>query len=297
MVNYVKVGNESQFGTHVTTAGINASDVSVDVDRSLLIEENIDNYIAAAAYGGPLKISGTIEGNIRPKQLELILKSFMGDSTGPYIFGVPTSMSIDIGEELMNQEMQCVGCGISKLSLKFAAKEFATFTADFFAKNYVLAEFSEPTITAEDPALFYNASLEIGGAASTEIKEITVDLDRKLDEDNFVLNDFTLHRLARTGVTSVTGSITFAETAFTEYNKAITGSATGVGTAVDANNTVASSVLSIKCTDLAGVLKFTLDLPVAVYGKGGRKISKVSEIEKIVDFTATGSGVTFTIAA
>lgn len=295
MVNYVKVGNEATFGTHVTTAGINASDVSIDIDRSLLIEENIDNYIAANAYGGPLKISGTIEGNIRPKQLELILKSFMGDATGPYTFGVPTSMSIDIGEELMNKETRCVGCGISKLSLKFAAKEFGTFTADFFAKNYTLEAFSEPTITAEDPVLFYNASLEIGGAASTEIKEITVDMDRKLDEDNFVLNDFTLHRLARTGVTSVTGSITFAETAFTEYCRAVTGSTTG--TAVDANNSVGSAVLSIKCTDLAGTLKFTLDLPVAVYGKGGRKISKVSEIEKIVDFTATGSGVTFTIAA
>ncbi|MFA5306094.1 MAG: phage tail tube protein [Candidatus Babeliales bacterium] len=295
MVNYVKVGNESNFGTHVATTGINVSDVSVDVDRSLLIEENIDNFIAATAYGGPLKISGSIEGTLRPKQLELMLKAFMGDATGPYTFSVPTSMSIDIGEELMNQEMQCVGCGISKLSLTFAAKEFATFTADFFAKNYSLVAFSEPTITAEDPAVFYNASLTIGGTPSTEIKEITVDLDRKLDDDNFVLNDFTLHRLARTGVTSVTGSITFAETAFDEYRRALTG--TTSGTAVDANNTVGSAALIIICTNMAGTESFRLSMPVSVYGKGGKKISKVSEIEKIVDFTATGSGVTFTVAA
>jgi hypothetical protein len=296
MVNYVKVGNESVFGTHVSTTGINASDVSVDVDRSLLIEENIDNYMAAAAYGGPLKISGSIEGNIRPKQLELILKAFMGDATSPYTLGVPTAMSIDIGEELMNKEMQCTGCGISKLSLNFVAKDFATFTADFFAKNYVLAAFSAPTITAEDPAVFYNAALSIGGTASTEIKEISLEMDRKLDEDNFVLNDFTLHRLARTGVTTATGTITFAETAFTDYNKAITGSATGVGTAVDANNTVGSAALIITCTTMAGATSLTIEIPVAVYGKGGRKISKVSEIEKVVDYTATGS-ITITVAA
>lgn len=295
MVNYIKVGNESVFGTHVTTAGINVSDVSVDVDRSLLIEENIDNYIAATAYGGPLKISGSFEGTLRPKQFELILKAFMGDATGPYIFGVPTSMSIDIGEELMNQEMDCVGCGISKLSLTFAAKEFATFSIDWFAKNYSLTTFSAPTISAEDPAVFYNASLTIAGSLSTVIKEITVEMDRKLDDDNFVLNDFTLHRLARTGVTSVTGSITFAEVAFDEYKRAITG--TTAGTAVDANNTVGSAALIIICTTMAGVESFRLSLPVAVYGKGGRKISKVSEIEKNVDFTATGSGVTFTVAA
>jgi hypothetical protein len=295
LVNYVKVGTESTFGTHVTTAGITVSDVSLDIDRSLMIEENIDNYIAATAYGGALKVSGTIEGTVRPKQLELFLKSFMGDATGPYTFGVPTSMSIDIGEELMNQETQLVGCGISKLSLKFAAKEFATFTADFFAKNYSLTTFSEPTTAAEDPAIFYNASLSIGGTASTEIKEITLDMDRKLDDDNFVLNDYTLHRLARTGVTSVTGTITFTEMAFDEYKRAITGSTTG--TAVDANNTVGSVALIITCTGMTGTTSLTISLPVSVYGKGGKKISKVSEIEKTVDFTATGSGVTFTVAA
>jgi len=248
MVNYVKVGNEATFGTHVTTAGINTSDVSVDIDRSLLIEENIDNYNAATAYGGPLKISGSIEGNIRPKQLELILKSFMGDATGPYTLGVPTPMSIDIGEELMNQEIQCTGCGISKLSLSFAAKDFATFTADFFAKNYVLAAYSVPTIAAEDPAVFYNASLAIAGTPSTEIKEITLDMDRKLDDDNYVLNDFTIHRLARTGVTSISGTITFSEIAFDEYKRAITGTTTG--TAVDAN-TVWKRALTITCTTMA----------------------------------------------
>ncbi len=295
MVNYVKVGNEATFGTHVATTGINASDVSVDIDRSLLIEENIDNYNAATAYGGPLKISGTIDGNIRPKQLEIILKSFFGDATGPYTLGVPTPMSIDIGEELMNQEIQCTGCGISKLSLSFAAKDFATFTADFFAKNYVLAAYSAPTIAAEDPAVFYNAALSIGGSGSTEIKEITLDMDRKLDDDNFVLNDFTLHRLARTGVTSITGTITFAETAFDDYRRAITG--TTAGTAVDANNTVGSVALVITCTTMAGVTSLTISLPVSVYGKGGKKISKVSEIEKVVDFVATGDGVTFTVAA
>ena len=295
MVNYIKVGNESVFGTHVSTTGINVSDISVDVDRSLLVEENIDNYIASTAYGGPLKINGSFEGNIRPKQLELILKAFMGDATGPYTFGVPTSMSIDIGEELMNQEMDCVGCGISKLSMTFAAKEFATFSCDWFAKNYSLTTFSAPTITAEDPAVFYNASLSIGGTPSTEIKEVTIEMDRKLDDDNFVLGDYTIHRLARTGVTSVTGTITFAETSFDEYRRAITG--TTSGTAVDANNTVGSAALTITCTTMAGVTSLTLSLPVSVYGKGGKKISKVSEIEKVVDFTATGSGVTFTVAA
>jgi hypothetical protein len=296
LVNYVKVGNESAFGTHVTTTGINVSDVSEDIDRSLLVEENIDNYIAATAYGGPLKISGSMEGTVRPKQLEYLLKAFMGDATGPeYTFGVPTSMSIDVGEELMNQETQYVGCGITKLSLKFMAKDFVTFSADFFAKNYSLAAYSAPTISAEDPAVFYNASLSIGGSLSTEIKEISLDMDRKLDEDNFVLNDFTLHRLARTGVTDVAGSITFAETAFDEYRRAITG--TTSGTAVDANNTVGNAALVIICTNMAGVTKLTITIPVAVYGKGGKKISKVSEVEKNVDFVATGSGFTITVAA
>lgn len=295
MVNYVKAGIESVFGTHATTAGITVSDVSEDIDRSLLIEENIDNYIAATAYGGALKISGSLEGTIRPKQLGILLNAFMGDASSPYTFAVPLSLSIDVGEELMNKETQYVGCGISKLSLKFAAKEFATFTADWFAKNYTIAAFSAPTIAAEDPAVFYNVSLTIGAlAVSTEVKELTLDMDRKLDDDNFVLNDFTLHRLARTGVTSVTGSIVFSEMEFAEYYRALTGTTTG--TAVDANNTVGNIALVIICTNMAGTESMRITMPVSIYGKGGKKISKVSEIEKNVDFVVTGSGFTITVA-
>lgn len=296
MVNYVKVGVESAFGTHVTTTGIKASAVNEDIDRDVMIEENIDNYIADAGYGGALKISGSLEGQIRPKQLAYILTALTGDTTSPYTLNVPKSLSIDVGEETQNQETQYVGCGISKLSMKFAAKEFATFTADWFAKNFSLTTFSAPTISAEDPAIFYNASVSIGGNTSTEIKEITMDIDRKLDDDNFVLNDFTLHRLARTGVTDIGGTITFSELATTDYNRAITGSADGTGTAIDANNTVGNVALIITCTDMSGVTSMTITAPVALYSKAGRKIDKVSEIERTIDYKVVGSGFEIVVA-
>jgi len=295
LFNYIKVGVESAFGTHVTTVGIKASSVSDDIDRSILVEENIDNYIADAGYGGTLKISGSIEGNIRPKQFGTLMEACFGTPAGGvYSLGVPKSLSLDIGEELFNQETQYTGVGISKLSMKFAAKDFATFTADWFAKNYVIGAFSAPTITAEDPGLFYNASVTFGGTASTEIKEISIDIDRKLDDDNFVLNDFTLHRLARTGVTEISGTITFAELAYEEYRRAITGST--IGTAVDANNTLGNVAMQIILTTTAGITSMTIDCPVALYGKGGRKIDKVSEIEKTVDFKVVGTGFKITVA-
>lgn len=299
MVNYVKVGIESAFGTHVTTAGIKVSSISEDVDRSIMIEETIDNYIADAGYGGALKISGTMEGNIKPKQFALLLQACLGDANSPYTLGVPKSLSIDIGEELAGAthtgaETQYCGCGISKLSMKFVAKEFATFSADWFAKNYVVAAYSVPTIAAEDPAVFYNASVTFGTVANAEIKEISLDIDRKLDDDNFVLNDFTLHRLARTGVTEISGSITFAELAWAEFLTAITGSSTG--TAIDANNSLGNVAMEIICTTMAGVESMRIICPVTLYGKGGRKIEKVSEVEKTVDFQVVGSGFTITVA-
>lgn len=298
MVNYIKVGVEGTFGTHATTAGIKVASISEDIDRSVMIEETIDNYIADAGYGGPLKISGSIEGNIKPKQFALFLQACLGDASSPYTLSVPKSLSIDVGEELAaggtGQETQYVGCGISKLSLKFVAKEFATFTADWFAKNFSIAAFSAPTIDAEDSAVFYNASVTFAGVPSTEIKEITLDIDRKLDDDNFVLNDYTLHRLARTGITDISGSITFSEIAWTEYLTAITGSSTG--TAIDANNTLGDVVMTIVCTDMAGVTSMTISCPVTLYGKGGRKIDKVSEVEKTVDFVVVGSGFSITVA-
>lgn len=294
LVNYVKVGVESVFGTHVTTTGIKVSDVSEDVDRTIMLEENIDSYMADTGYGGTLSISGSLEGNIRPKEFAKLLEAFTGDASSPYSLSIPKSLSIDIGEELFNAETQYTGCGITKISMKFAAKEFATFTADWFAKNYVIGAYSVPTIAAEDPAIFYNASVTFGGVASTEIKEITIDMDRKLDTSNFVLNDFTIHRLARTAPTDISGSITFSEMEVSEYKRAITGATTG--TAVDANNSLGTVVMTIVCTTMAGATSMTITCPVALYGKGGRKISKVSEVEKTVDFVVVGSGFTITVA-
>lgn len=286
--------------------GVKVSSISEDIDRSIMIEETIDNYIADAGYGGALKISGSIEGNIKPKQFANFLHACLGDATSPYTLSVPKSMSIKVGEELAGGTVdgtvgtgattQYVGCGISKLSMKFAAKEFATFTADWFAKNFSIITFTAPTIAAEDSAVFYNASVTFGGVATTEIKEISLDIDRKLDDDNFVLNDYTIHRLARTGVTDISGSITFSELAWVQYLKAITGVSAGGGTAVDANNSVGTVALQIICTTMAGVTSMTIDCPVTLYGKGGRKIDKVSEIEKTVDFVVVGSGFAVTVA-
>lgn len=290
MTNYVKVGVESIFGTHVTTTGINASSVSDDVDRNIIVEENIDNYVASAGYGGTLKISGSLEGNIRPKQLGYLLEALMGTPSpaGTYNLGVPKSLSLDVGDDSFGYQIAYTGVGISKLGLKFTAKDFATFTADWFAKDYIIGALSAPSIVAEDPALFYNASVTFaGGSASTKIKEVTLDIDRKLDEDNFVLNDFRLHRLARTGVTEIGGSITFAEDEEDEFSRALTG--TTSGTFVDSNNTLGTVAIEITTTNLSGTTTMTITIPTALYGKGGRKIDKVSEVEKNVDYKVVGT--------
>lgn len=296
MVNYVKIGIETVFGTHVSTTGINAMSVNEDIDRGVIVEENIDNYIASAGYGGTLKISGSLEGNIRPKQLGYLLEALMGapSPAGTYGLGIPKSLSLDVGEELYGKEFAYTGVGVSKLGMKFVAKDFATFTADWFAKDYVIGTLSAPTITAEDPAVFYNASVSFAGTASTKVKEISLDIDRKLDDDNFVLNDFKLHRLARTGVTDIGGTITFSEDEEDEYTRAVSGGKDL--TTIDANNTLGSVALVITTTTMAGVTSMTITAPVAIYGKGGRKIDKVSEVEKTVDYKVVGSGFSIVVA-
>lgn len=296
MSNYVKVAEESAFGTPSATPGdysaIKVTTVSDDVDRGILIEETIDDYLATSAYGGALMCSGSVEGNLRSNQFRKLINSVMGDETGStfpytYKFGIPQPITIKIGEDTGTQvETSYVGSVITSMNLSFEAKEFVKGTFNFISKNVIdtTSGFDEGvTYVNEEPLIFYRAGITFAGDNTIGVKSLSLDIDRGIDTDQFVLGDFTLRRIAMTSQTSATGTMTLVEDEYDELKRALYGSTSA--TSISASNPVGQGTLVIDCKTVDGSNSMLITCPVAVFSKVSRSFSGKSEVEKIIDYT------------
>jgi hypothetical protein len=323
MGKYVKISdsNESTFGNGsammaaTSFTGIRMKSVSYPVDRGLLIEENIESPIPAAAYGGALKVSGSLEGNLRPKQMAVLFKSIFGvpgalAGTDPitsgtkYTLGEPLSMQLKIGENTSaattDLELGYVGVGIKTCNLNIAAKEIVTAKFDWFAKLYTAASvYTAPTTgdyITENPCVFYGATVSLGGGAtSAKIRSMTINIDRKIDEERYVIGDYTVQELGINGMTEVSGDITFTEKEYSEFRRALFG-ATGSSTLTTAN-VIGKPTFLLMFTDAetpaTKVMYIYFD--AINFGTTDTTMNGQNQIEKKVSYKATGSATGFVI--
>lgn len=303
MSDYVKIGSESTYGGGATTTnGVLTTDINEDIDRGLMTEETNDTSLPRLAVAGALKVSGSIDASVRPIQMRPFFKALMGaeeldttEHTATYTFDEPESMQLSIGESIAGTSTQkdYVGVGIKSVNLKFDAREFVKATFNWLAKSYSDGTYAKPTFSDENPIVFYRACVKVNDTQTYNIKSMTMDIDRKLNEDNFVLGSFLQRRLATTGNTETSGSITFVEEDFDEYNRANYGS-TGA-TSVPESNDTGSISLVVECVDLAVNAAMTITSPIAIYSKSSKKSSGRSEVEKTVDYTVTTGSTPFSI--
>lgn len=320
MGRYVKISTEMESPSNYGNGGvlltatkfqpIRVKSISNPVDRGLLIEENIEGYIPTAAYGGALKLSGTLEGNLRPKQMEILIYSLMGASaattagllTGTeYTMSNPSSFQLKIGEQTSaattDLELGYVGAAVKVFNLNVAAKEFVTARFDWFAKNYTAASgfqiVQSTEYTSEEPVVFYNATVMFDGTDnSSKIKNMTINIDRKVDEERYVIADYTLQEIGINGMNEVTGDITFTEKEYAQFRNALFGQTTGADT-LGCDNKVGTAAFIACFTNIAAcgaeAIKMYVKFGSIKFGSTDTTINGQNEIEKKVAYRAVGS--------
>lgn len=299
---YVKIGVEASYGAGATTAAVLATAIRHTTDRGMIFEEDISDFLPTKGYAGALKLTGSLEGNVRPDQMAAIWEAVFGVKTAEtvptrdeYTLGVPKSLELEIGETTgtSDQHFDIVGVGIKDLTLSGDAKEFMKMSADWFGKNISQGSFSVPSPAAEDPVLFYNTEVSIDGSPIGEAKAFELGINRGLKDDNFVLNSFTVHALTVNEIAKIAGSLTFTELEYDEIKRSTFGSTSA--TSIPVTNDVDEIAIKIVGTDLAGADKLQIDLPVAIYLDAAKDISGRGEISKKVNYQATSSAVMLTV--
>jgi hypothetical protein len=316
MGRYVKISTETEstFGNGTAMLAvakftpIRVKSISNPVDRGLLIEENIEGYIPTAAYGGALKLSGTLEGNLRPKQMENLIYSLMGASAATaagiltgivYTMANPLSIQMKIGESTTaattDLELGYMGAAVKTFNMNVAAKEFVTARFDWFAKNYTAASPYSPPASGdysdEEPIVFYNASVSFDGVdTSAKIKNMTINIDRKVDEERYVIGDYTLTEIGINGMNEVTGDITFTEHEYGIFRQALFGATTA--STLGCDDAVGTAAFLAQFTDIAvcgaEAVKMYVEFGSIKFASTDTTINGQNEIEKKVSYRAVG---------
>lgn len=279
------------------TDAIKVNSIDYTVDRGAMREETTDSYTTNEIIGGALKISGSIDTNFRPTSQAPLLASCFGTAVaGVYDIEEPTSACLAIGEKVgsSTKERLLYGVGVKSVEFTFESKEYVKAKYDFIACDIVDGTYDTTlSYPAEDPLVFWGATLDLS-ATTLYSKSVTLTVDRALDEEQFVLGNYKLYRLTRTGVTDISGSLTITEEQIAEMNRAIYGT-TG-GSAMPALNTLGEGTLTIDCMRTSGAAGATFVIPVT-YETSSFSSSGVGELEKSIEFSVVGNPATFLTVA
>jgi len=305
MVRTVRAKMEETYGVFAgdnVWYPVRVTDISEEFDRNEIVEEATDSYITPHVSAGGLAPSGSLDANFRPGAFFPILYALMGTVVpdGEYhkfTFGSPKSVSMEIQDIVEDKYdlRRFTGVGISSVDFAFSVNEFVTCTVNWFAKDYTVmldsdssgGDIAEKSFVytcmytpEEQPIVFWQAEIYRDSEVTPMLvfKDLSMTIDRGLDEEQFVLGTHYRQRLVRTGQTEVTGSIDVGEWERAELKRALFGTEQSATT----DNILGNLKLTIKC---AGET-FEIFCPKIIYNTASRSSTGVAEIETSFDFRA-----------
>lgn len=298
MVRYVKIGKESSFGDGATTSGVLCSASDFTIDRSVIRENRVDQFLPGTSNATAYKLSGKLSGTVRPGQLDALFYTLLGSKTTnsvtgdyEYTLDYPGSMQIDVGEsnDTFNNEVNYLGCIPNQCTMKFEPKDYVTFDCDVIGQQPSEGTYSMPTFISEEPTLTWGAAVSIASASNTEVKSMDMVINRNVDAENFVVGSPFLKRVALTDSTTVEFNVTFTEHEADEIKSVMYGDS--AGTSVPDTNDLDSLAITIACVYPDGSDAFTISSPLSIAENVTKNMDGgAKEVENTIKFTANQSG-------
>ena len=232
---------------------------SQNPNRSVIIEESIDQVAAASIFAGTDSISGQFETAFRGWDFHLsgllmgalgyqepaTVASTSGHNAG-YSYTLAMSPATLALKVVDNQARDTTGSnnvsgsttvyrgvGITGFNLGLNVKEEIRATVNWIARRaeaYDLPYNTDSTING-DPCIFHNQTLKwtptAGSAETMKCKGFTMNLSRTMDQDNFYIGSEFLQGLYYNGLTNLGGDITLGPGDWQRIRTMITGATTG----------------------------------------------------------------------
>lgn len=298
---YVALSIEGAFGAGGTpTAPLHITSVTDPVDRGAMLEETISYPLYAAAYGGALRLSGTLEGILRMPSMSQLFQGIFGAPTVKVysIVNYPKSLGMEIIDDTSGADkcFKYVGVGISRAELTFAAKDFVRTRWNWFAKDVTqtTATLSAPlSFPVDKPGIFYGAAINFG-AKMDHIKTMNLSINRRLDDDYFVVGHSKIQDIAVIGVCDMGGSFTVGQRDWPTFQDAVFGDPAGTSIGDTTNNTLGETTFEIVCQDPDGAGIATIAADALVYLDATRNIVGRAGVDRTMNYKVIGDSLTVT---
>lgn len=304
---YVAIGTEASYGVAPGTdlSGLKVTSVNESFDPGLIFEETCDSQTTNNAYGGAQKYTGTIEAYLRPAQMDPMFQCLFGAPVGGAftLAATPKSMTMEICTDGNGTEnaIRYLGVGIRSMEMNLAAREAVTTRWNYFAKSSskVAAQASVAYPPAE-PALFWGATVTLRSGSSTTIKSMTMNIERGLDQDDFVVGHSQLQGLVINTVPNISGSITLSQREWTEFQRALYADGGGTSYAPlttrgdTSNHDPGQTNMVVSFRDRNGNALCNIETDVAVYTDASRSMRGRAGIEKTVNYRVIGDTFEYT---
>ena len=304
---YVAIGTEASYGVApgVNLSGLKVTSVNESFDPGLIFEETCDSQTINNAYGGAQKYTGTIEAFLRPAQMGPLFQCLFGVPTGGVytLAATPKSMTMEIctDDNGIENAIRYLGVGISSMEMNLNAREAVTTRWNYFAKSSskVAAQASVAYPVAE-PALFWGATVTLRSGASTTIKSMTMNIERGLDPDDFVVGHSQLQGLVINAVPNISGSITLSQREWTEFQRALyadSGASTYAPRTTrgdTSSHEPGQTNMTLLFKDRTGTPICQVETDVAVYTDASRSMRGRAGVEKTVNYRVIGDTFEFT---
>lgn len=301
MSRYLKVGLESTFGTAATTlVGVRATEINHSVDHNIVYLESIDGWSPYDGVIGAHSVKFTFIAYAIKDQINPILNAALGKETDvsdgttttgyKYSYDYPKSLTCEYGDRHGNA-YQLLGVVPNQIKIDAKAKSVLTLEADCIAKSVSTTTFAEPTYSSDLPFVCFKTSVTFGGTA-VPVKEVSLTINRNIDQDAFVLDSTTLHGIYA-GELNANGTITVLEDNTSEFLRALFGDPSASSLAdVPAKVDV---VITAKTPD--GSKGMTITMPSVLYPSGDTRIRGKSTAEKTINFRALSDELTIEVDA
>jgi hypothetical protein len=218
-----------------------------------------------------------------------------GASDGVLTLGYPQPLVITIGEDIggTNLAVKYKGAAVKEMTLTMDAKDFVKAKFAWLAKDIESVTYTEPTYTAEEPCLFYGASVSVDSTEIAQGKKVEMKIGKNIRDDNFVIGSFKLSGLAINGVSDISGTITFTELEYAHMKNAAFSDV--AETTIPAGNTLFTGALALSFTNPAGTEVMTITAADCNFTKSNRSMQGRQEITKSVDFVIAGDDIAITL--
>ena len=207
------------------------------VSRDTIVEESTDQVAAASLFGGTISLIGGFSGAWRGYDFHGsgLLLGIMGWQTPAtianpatgfsagyrYEFAMaPATLALKYVDEQANANGGVTriyrGVGITQANISLRAKQYVTMDSQWMARRVEVFDSPYPSETEPtgDPAMFYNAVLKWtpeGGSEETfKCQEFTMNVNRPIDTDDFMIGSQFLNSLTYNGLTDLGGNITLS---------------------------------------------------------------------------------------